>query len=77
MYWLNKELDEESEFAVYKGDELICIGTAKECADHLGIKVSSFFSYMTPSRMKQIGERKKGKRNRMEIVRLDDEEDDE
>ena len=76
-YWAKKAKTDESEFAVYKDDELICMGTAKECADYLGIKVSSFFMYMAPSRIKQIGATKKGKRSGMEIIRLDDEEDDE
>lgn len=26
------------EYAIYKGDTLLCIGTAEECAEHLNVK---------------------------------------
>lgn len=46
------------EYAVYKGDELICIGTAKECADILNIKPSSVKWLTTPTAKKRLAKRK-------------------
>lgn len=39
----------QREFAVYFDDEYQFSGTAKECADQLGVRVASFMHYMTPS----------------------------
>jgi hypothetical protein len=30
-------VDKQSEYAVYRGDDLIVIGTAKECAAEMGV----------------------------------------
>ena len=35
------------EYAIYKGDDLICIGTSKECAEKLGVKVDTIHFYAT------------------------------
>ena len=45
------------EYALYKGDELIIIGTIKEIADYLGIKEDSVRFYNTPSYKKRTSER--------------------
>lgn len=45
------------EYAVYDGDELLVIGTAKECAEHLGIKVGTVLRYITPSHKKRLSKR--------------------
>lgn len=42
------------EYAVYKGDDLIVMGTAKECAAHMGIKLASFQHLRTPSYKKRV-----------------------
>ena len=36
------------EFAVYKGDTFKFIGTAKECAERLGVKVDTILFQSTP-----------------------------
>lgn len=36
-------------YIVYKGDDIRCMGTAQECVDHMGIKMSTFKHYLTPS----------------------------
>lgn len=38
-------------FVVYKGDEVIGIGTAYECARQLGLKVRQVWQLATPSRV--------------------------
>lgn len=62
------ELDNE-EFAVYIGENLEVMGTAKECAKHMGWrdeKVTRF--YTSPS----IVERQRKRKNAIQVVRLSD-----
>lgn len=43
------------QYAYYKGDELIMIGTTQEIANYLGVKQGTVQKYVTPShRKKQI-----------------------
>lgn len=39
----------EKEYALYKGDNLIGIGTAKELAEQFGVKVQTIHYYSTPA----------------------------
>jgi hypothetical protein len=48
-----------NEYAVYQGEELLVIGTAKECAAYLGIKPESVKWMTTPSAQKRIAQRKR------------------
>lgn len=41
-------------YAVYKGEEFIFSGTSKECAQYLGIKVSSFYRLGSPAYKKRF-----------------------
>lgn len=59
------------EYAVYKGEALVCIGTALQCAQELGIKLKSFHFYKTPAYQRRIERRKKA-RNYITVVPLDD-----
>lgn len=43
----------EREYALYKGDELLAIGTANELADLLQVKVKTIHFYSTPSYQKR------------------------
>lgn len=60
-----------NEYAIYKGDEFIDVGTANELAAQLKIKVNTIYAYMTPSRQ----ERAKTSGNMMYAVRLEDEDE--
>ncbi|MFY0760213.1 hypothetical protein AB1K32_15185 [Metabacillus dongyingensis] len=42
------------DLAVYKGDEFICLGTARECAEYMGIKVDSVRFYLSPVYKRRI-----------------------
>ena len=44
------------EFALYKGDELLAMGTKREIAEKLGISVRSVTCYGTPSYAKRTSE---------------------
>lgn len=57
------------EYAVYKGDELLGIGTAKELAERLKVKVETIKFYSTTSYQKRI---KKENHNRLISVKLED-----
>lgn len=56
------------EFAMYKGEELLGIGTAKELAEMLNVKVETIRFYNTPTYKKRV---KRGK-NRRELIEIED-----
>jgi hypothetical protein len=60
------------EYAVYKGDSFICMGTVKECAEHMNVLPDTVKFYTTPSYEKRIEKRKKA-RNYITVIKLDDE----
>ena len=63
------------EFAVYKGDELMCIGTSKECAAVLGVQQKYINWLTTPTAKKRLANRKDPDSALIAIViDLDDEE---
>lgn len=45
------------EYALYKGDELLAMGTKREIAEQLGISVHAVTSYGSPSYVKRTSER--------------------
>jgi hypothetical protein len=61
------------EYAVYKGESMICIGTIKECADHMGVLPETVKFYTTPTYKRRI-EKRKNPRNYITVFKLDDEE---
>lgn len=42
------------EYAIYKGDELLVIGTRQECADRLGVKVQTISYYCSPAYRRKL-----------------------
>ncbi|HEM3577530.1 TPA: hypothetical protein ACGPBB_001560 [Streptococcus suis] len=48
----------EKEYALYKGDKLLAIGTAKELAEKFGVKVSTIHFYKSPAYIKRTEESK-------------------
>jgi hypothetical protein len=63
------------EYAVYKGDEFICLGTINECAKFLGINPKSVRHLMTPSYIRRV-EKRKNNGDFLVMFRLDDEKED-
>lgn len=47
-----------TEYAVYKGDELIVIGTAEECAKQLNVKPETIYYYTTDAYKRKLKKRK-------------------
>ncbi|WP_026572484.1 hypothetical protein [Bacillus sp. UNC438CL73TsuS30] len=63
------------EYAVYKGDELLVIGTARECAEALGVQRETIIYYMSAAYQRRLSKRKDTK-NALVTVPLDDEDDE-
>ena len=41
-------------YAVYKGDEIICTGSARECAEALGVKVETVYFYASSAWKRRV-----------------------
>ena len=63
---------ETSEYAVYRGDEFICLGTARECAAYLDVKISTIRFLSSPAHLKRI-EKRKGSEDSLIAIKVDDE----
>lgn len=59
------------EYAVYKGESLICIGTMLECAQHMGVLPETVRYYMTPAYQRKLAKRKKA-RNYITVTELEE-----
>ena len=44
-------------YTVYKGDEIICSGSARECAEALGVKVKTIYFYASPAWKRRVERR--------------------
>lgn len=58
------------EYAVYKGDDLLCMGTVQECAENLGVKTETIRYYLTPAYQRRLAKRKA--RNYRTVICLED-----
>lgn len=54
-------------YAIYKGEKFLFEGTAKECAEHFGIKKETIWWLATPSN------HKRDKKGRMIAIKLEGE----
>lgn len=61
-------------YALYKGEECLHIGTAKEIAEAKSIKVESVYYMNTPAYKRRLAKRKN--RNSMELVELGEDEEE-
>lgn len=59
-----------AEYAMYKGEELLHIGTAAEIAKARGVKVNSIRYYKTPTYRKRV-EKRKNARNYITLTELE------
>ena len=66
--WNKKKL---AVYSVYKGDDILYTGTLQECAEFLGIKITTAKFYTTPSQVRRT------KNNGIVLVRIDEDDDDE
>jgi hypothetical protein len=61
------------EYAIYKGDEFLCVGTVEECAKYLGILPRTVRYYSYEKYWKKV-EKRKNPKNFVIAVKLDDED---
>ena len=59
------------EYAVYKGDELLVIGTRQECADALSVKPSTITFYSSNAHRKRGND----SNDRIIAIKLEDDEE--
>lgn len=65
---------EKKEVAVYRGDELLAVGTVKECAEITGYAYQTLLCYLTPSFQKRYKYGKKGPK--IQVIEIEDDEND-
>lgn len=54
------------EYALYKGDELIMVGTIKEIAEEMGVQEHTIRFYQSPSY------KRRGKNNRKVLIKIEE-----
>ncbi len=59
------------EYAVYSGETLLAVGTAKECAEALGVTPKTIIYYATPTHKKMV---EKGRGKRRVAFKLEEDE---
>lgn len=59
------------EYAVYKGDDLIVVGNAKECADFMGVSMRYIHRLATPTHHNFIRESYKNPDDATYAIRLE------
>lgn len=64
----------KKEYALYKGEELLIIGTIKEIAKYLGVTEKTVFFYQTPSYLKRNSKSRFG--NYKVLVKLEGDKDE-
>lgn len=57
------------EYALYKGENLIGMGTLKELANQKGVQLETIKFYLTPTYQRRLAKRKKV-RNALELVEI-------
>lgn len=58
------------EVAVYRGDELLCMGTIRECAKKLNVLEATIYFYLMPSYQRRIAKRRNSDPSRVRSVVL-------
>ncbi|HFK1731161.1 hypothetical protein PDQ74_16070 [Bacillus cereus group sp. Bc005] len=61
----------KKEYVVYKGESFVCIGTIKECAQHMGVLPSTVRFYTRPAYQRRIANRKNA-RNYITVTELEE-----
>jgi len=57
------------EVAVYKGDDMVCMGSIYDCAMRIGVQPRTLYWYLMPTYQKRLAKRKSTKNARM-VVRV-------
>lgn len=57
-----------AEYVVYKGEEVVCMGNARECADALGVKVKTVYFYASPAWKRRVERLESGSRGGFKVA---------
>lgn len=60
-----------NDYAIYKGDTFLFLGTAIECAEHLGVTVETIYFYTSPTYKRRL--EKRNATNSIIAIKLEDE----
>lgn len=63
------------EYALYKGDELLAMGTIEEIAKQIGVKRETIVFYKTPAYKNRLKRRNTPYDNQRFLIPIDDEEE--
>ena len=74
----------KKEYAVYKGDKFLFLGTIKECAKFFNVKVRTVYFWASPANKKRVDtgiypnciRKKKTKNNAKIAIRIQEDEDE-
>jgi hypothetical protein len=61
------------EYAVYRGDNFLCVGTIKECAKYLGVEPDTVRFYASSRYLQRVNSRKNA-RNYTIVIKIEDDE---
>lgn len=61
-------MDGRARYAVYKGEEVVCMGSARECADALGVKVGTVYFYASPAWKRRVERLERGSRGGFKVA---------
>ncbi|WP_133017038.1 hypothetical protein [Clostridium cuniculi] len=67
-------MDDKKEYALYKGETLLSIGTIEEIAKDIGTTAKNVKYYTTNAYKRKLAKRKRGSNHRI-LVELEDEEE--
>lgn len=64
-------------YAMYRGEECLCTGTADEISEQMNIKKATLWFYGSPTYRKRLESRKRGPSDKQRIIVCIGKEDDE
>lgn len=66
LLFLDRKPKVLNEYALYKGEELLCMGNAKEIAEQMNVKLSTIYTYLSDKYRSKYGDSK----NRRNVVKI-------
>lgn len=64
-----------AEYALYKGDALLCVGTAQEIADEMCVTLKTVYWWNSPTNKVNRVSKKRKVNNRKYLIRIEDDDE--
>lgn len=64
-----------AEYALYKGEDLLCVGTVREIAEEMGVTEKTVYWWNTPTNKVKRAAKKKATNNRKYLIRIEDDDE--